>query len=247
MTSAALAGLAAVLLAALAGYLSPQRRPAERRLAALLAPPAPRPARQEAPGRRDLILAAGAAFLAWALVGGVPGVLAAALAGPGVALFLRRRQPPEVARRRARITRDLPFAADLIAVCLRAGSPPETAVAAAAEAVGGPLGERLAWVAGQLRLGADPEPTWQALTADPPLAPLARAMVRASASGAPLADLLSRTAEEARHASRALATAAARRAGVQAVAPLGLCFLPAFVLLGIIPPVAGLATTLWPP
>jgi hypothetical protein len=32
--------------------------------------------------------------------------------------------------------------------------------------------------------------------------------------------------------------------GVKAVAPLGLCFLPAFVLLGIIPVVAGLASAI---
>ena len=34
---------------------------------------------------------------------------------------------------------------------------------------------------------------------------------------------------------------AARRVGVLAVAPLGLCFLPAFVLLGVVPVVIGLA------
>jgi hypothetical protein len=39
-------------------------------------------------------------------------------------------------------------------------------------------------------------------------------------------------------------SAASRRrggSGVLAVAPLGLCFLPAFVLLGVVPVVAGLA------
>jgi hypothetical protein len=32
-----------------------------------------------------------------------------------------------------------------------------------------------------------------------------------------------------------------RRAGVLAAAPLGLCFLPAFVLVGVVPVVTGLA------
>jgi len=36
--------------------------------------------------------------------------------------------------------------------------------------------------------------------------------------------------------------AAARKVGVLAVAPLGLCFLPAFVCLGIVPVVVGLAS-----
>jgi pilus assembly protein TadC len=66
-------------------------------------------------------------------------------------------------------------------------------------------------------------------------------MTRAALSGAPVADVLSRLADDARREVRASSTAAARRVGVQAVAPLGLCFLPAFVFLGIIPVVAGLA------
>jgi pilus assembly protein TadC len=38
-----------------------------------------------------------------------------------------------------------------------------------------------------------------------------------------------------------LAAAAAERAGVLIAGPLGLCFLPAFVCLGIVPVVVGLA------
>ncbi|NJA60175.1 translation initiation factor IF-2, partial [Streptomyces sp. NEAU-H3] len=37
------------------------------------------------------------------------------------------------------------------------------------------------------------------------------------------------------------ATAAARRAGVLVTAPLGLCFLPAFLILGVAPVLLGLA------
>ncbi|MCW2792983.1 MAG: type secretion system protein, partial [Nocardioides sp.] len=36
----------------------------------------------------------------------------------------------------------------------------------------------------------------------------------------------------------------ARAVGVKAALPLGLCLLPAFVLIGIVPLVAGLLTTL---
>ncbi|MFD0891079.1 type II secretion system F family protein, partial [Streptosporangium algeriense] len=60
-------------------------------------------------------------------------------------------------------------------------------------------------------------------------------------SGAPVADILTRLADDARQEARSAASAAALRVGVQAVAPLGLCFLPAFVCLGIVPVVAGLA------
>ena len=36
----------------------------------------------------------------------------------------------------------------------------------------------------------------------------------------------------------------ARRAGVQAVGPLAACFLPAFVLVGVVPVVVGVAQAL---
>jgi pilus assembly protein TadC len=48
-------------------------------------------------------------------------------------------------------------------------------------------------------------------------------------------------ATEVRATALDAAEAAAQRAGVLITAPLGLCFLPAFVCLGIAPIVAGLA------
>jgi pilus assembly protein TadC len=51
------------------------------------------------------------------------------------------------------------------------------------------------------------------------------------------ADRAHQCRDDAAHA----ATAAAERAGVLIAGPLGLCFLPAFVCLGIVPVVAGLA------
>jgi pilus assembly protein TadC len=44
-----------------------------------------------------------------------------------------------------------------------------------------------------------------------------------------------------RDTGRHTATAAAERAGALIAGPLGLCFLPAFICLGIVPVVAGLA------
>ncbi|MFG1705466.1 type II secretion system F family protein [Nonomuraea sp. M3C6] len=128
--------------------------------------------------------------------------------------------------------------------CLLAGRPVSAATEIAATAIGGPLGQRLTWVSSQLRLGADPEPTWATLAKDPAMGQLSRAMSRAAQSGAPVADVLTRLADDARETARAASVASARSVGVKAVAPLGLCFLPAFVLLGIIPVIAGLASTI---
>ncbi|MFE3452043.1 type II secretion system F family protein [Nonomuraea sp. NPDC059194] len=193
------------------------------------------------PGRRAIMSGCGVAVITMLLVGGVAGVMAGPVVGALATVLVHKQAADQSRGDRERITADLPFAMDLMVACLQAGQPVSAATEIAATAVGGPLGQRLAWVSGQLRLGADPEPAWMALAREPSMGPLARAMSRAAQSGAPIADVLTRLADDARQASRTASLAAARRVGVQAVAPLGLCFLPAFVLLGVIPVVAGLA------
>lgn len=150
----------------------------------------------------------------------------------------------EQRRRKARLIADLPIAVDLLAACLRGGTPWGEAVEAVATTIGGPLGEALNGVAAQVRLGADPSTAWLALADDASLAPLARTAVRASQSGSSLAPTLARLARDQRRTARTEAAARARAAGIRAVAPLGLCFLPAFVLLGVVPAIAGIASTI---
>ncbi|WP_329088922.1 type II secretion system F family protein [Streptosporangium sp. NBC_01469] len=199
------------------------------------------PKERRRPGRGELATALAPGLAAFLAVGGLPGAVAG-IAGFWITLvILRRREPSEIREERRRVTADLPLAADLMVACLRVGQPVTGAIDVTVEAIGGPLGERLAWVSGQLRLGAAPESAWQALASERSLAPLARAMSRAALSGAPVADVLARLSDDSRRAARAASSAAAQRVGVQVVAPLGLCFLPAFVFLGIIPVVAGLA------
>ncbi|GAA4239422.1 hypothetical protein GCM10022254_59470 [Actinomadura meridiana] len=173
-------------------------------------------------------------------VGGVTGVLLAAT----VWFSFGRLGNAERRRRQARLTADLPIAVDLLAACLRGGAAWHEAVAAVADAVGGPLGDELEGVSIQIRLGADPAAAWSALGKEPILAPLARTAARASSTGAALATSLSRLARDQRQAARTAAAARARAAGIQALAPLGLCFLPAFVLLGVVPAIAGIASTI---
>ncbi|HYN96013.1 MAG TPA: type II secretion system F family protein, partial [Pilimelia sp.] len=102
-------------------------------------------------------------------------------------------------------------------------------------ALGGPLGVRLATVGRALRLGADPAEAWVHLSAVPGADRLVAAAVRSSASGGSLAGGLARLADDLRADRTVAAEAAARRAGVLIVLPLGLCFLPAFVLAGLAP------------
>ena len=53
-----------------------------------------------------------------------------------------------------------------------------------------------------------------------------------------------RLADELARTARADVEDRARAVGVKAAVPLGLCLLPAFLLLGIVPLVAGLMSTL---
>ena len=136
-------------------------------------------------------------------------------------------------------------ALDVLAACLYSGAPLERALHSVAGAFGDPVATVLGAAARQLALGAPPELAWTAALADPRWSPAARAIVRAHYSGAPLTDVLSRTADEQRRELRLAAEAGASRAAVRAVLPLGVCFLPAFVLVGIVPVVAGFAGSLW--
>ncbi|MFF3236557.1 type II secretion system F family protein [Micromonospora sp. NPDC002931] len=230
------------------------RRPLRRLRALRGAPPGVRPAgsarRPVAPGagheapedarsrrRPDAIrLAAGLGGLAVAvLVGGWSGLLTAVPAALLLDRLLRRIEPPAVRRRRLREAADLPLAADLLAAAMRAGAPVDRSVLAVADALDGPLADRLARVGRLLRLGGGPEEAWEPLASVPGAERLTAAVLRSSNSGGALAGALTRLADDLRADRATAAEAAARRAGVLIVLPLGLCFLPAFILAGLVP------------
>jgi pilus assembly protein TadC len=69
-------------------------------------------------------------------------------------------------------------------------------------------------------------------------------MARAQRSGAPVATTVQRLADELAASARAEVEDRARAVGVKAAVPLGVCLLPSFLLLGIVPMVAGLVSGL---
>ena len=236
------AAVAAVTLALLAGLVVAGPAGAEVRLRRL------RPAR--GPGQLRLPVpvwtpraVAAAAMVALLAGHGVPALALVAVAvasrGPGA-----RRTRAET-RVRARLTRDLPRAADLLATCLEAGAEPASALAEVAAAIGGPLEARLRPVA--LALAAGSPATRAGVGSggpDDPVGRLVRTLVRAGETGAPLASSVRDLAADERERARWDALERARRAGVRAVGPLAACFLPAFVLVGVLPVVVGVARSL---
>ncbi|MFB9545142.1 type II secretion system F family protein [Micromonospora sagamiensis] len=193
----------------------------------------------EATSRRrpDVVrLTAGLAGIAVAVVvGGWPGLAGGALAAATLDRLLRRIEPPAVRNRRLTEVADLPLAADLLAAAMRAGAPVDRAVIAVAEALGGPLADRLGRVGRTLLLGGTPEEAWVHLAPVAGADRLVNAAVRSAQSGAALAGALGRLADDLRTDRAVAAEASARRAGVLIVLPLGLCFLPAFILAGLVP------------
>jgi len=160
--------------------------------------------------------------------------------------WLGRMPSEEERRHRERMIAQLPLAVELLAAQLRAGRSPMQSLETVARAVSEPLGPELALVAASLRVGSTSTAAWSRFLDDPALSRLGRAMIRAWESGSPLASSLERLADDARRLRRAEAERFARSIGVRAAAPLGLCFLPAFIVLGVVPLIASMATTVLP-
>lgn len=208
---------------------------------------------------REAASMAGAVALAVALFGGLVGCLLGAVAAYGVRRLLRgrgargdvtkrayanKKGEKGVAGAESAVTGQLPITAELLAACLAAGSGPGEAAGAVGGSVGGPLGGGLVRASAELRLGGDPLAVWARLGELPGAAELARCMERAATTGVPAVEPVGRLAAECRAQRARAATERARRAAVLVTGPLGLCFLPAFLLAGVVPVVIGLARSL---
>ncbi|WP_406639352.1 type II secretion system F family protein [Amycolatopsis sp. WGS_07] len=129
----------------------------------------------------------------------------------------------------------------MLAACLRAGMPVPTALDAVAPGAPPDTGNALRATANLLALGADPAPSWAPVRARPGFAELAVAATRTARSGAALASTADDLARRVRDGLGVEAEERAERAGVALALPVGLCFLPAFFALGVLPVVLGLA------
>jgi Flp pilus assembly protein TadB len=141
---------------------------------------------------------------------------------------------------------DVALAADLVVAGLAAGVPLMIAVRAAGEAIGGPIGAVLAEASHRHGVGADPTATLAGLTGAPATARLGRALLRASESGMSPVHVLQAAADGERGRRRTDRVSRARAAGSLAALPVGVFFLPAFVLVAVVPVVVGALSTVVP-
>lgn len=130
---------------------------------------------------------------------------------------------------------------DLLAACLRAGLPVVDALRAVAGGLPDAAAEALRRTSDLVALGAAAEEAWQPALDCPDTAALARAARRSARSGTALASAAVELAHRMRAELTDDAEARAQRAAVLITGPLGLCFLPGFLCLGVVPVVIGLA------
>ena len=205
--------------------------------------------------RRPRRLAVRAGVVAGVLLGALvataaPGLLPVALAGaivwPAAVRVARRRA---AARRLAIRSEAAPAVLDLLGAALLAGLNPHKAVLRVAERAPELLQDDLGMAAAVLRLGGTPAAALRAAADRSGLEELraaAAALEVAERWGAPPAEALAARAEALRSRARLHAEAEAGRAAVRLAFPLVLCFLPAFVLLTVVPTVAGSLRALTP-
>lgn len=207
-----------------------------REVALIGAPPiAPNVDAAEVMRRRILAAAALAGLAVWLLTGG--GALSALL-GAGSAMGAARvlyrmtgnpRIDPVVLQRQAA------DAAELMAACLASGATLQRTTAEVARALQAPISVMLHEANAMMTMGAAVDVAWQGLASHEETAPIGRAVIRSANSGAPSAEALLQVAADLRNRRHAAAQTRVRSVAVAAVGPLGLCFLPAFLLLGVVP------------
>jgi pilus assembly protein TadC len=126
---------------------------------------------------------------------------------------------------------------DLLDVAIGTGASVPRAASAVGAAVGGAQGAALARGGTALLLGASWSSAW---SAEAP-ADVVGALESSWATGSAPGPALRGRADQLRRERRTRTRTAAGALGVRLVLPLGLCFLPAFVLLGLVPMLLSLA------
>lgn len=185
-----------------------------------------------------------AAFGAAAFVSG-PLVLPAGLVAVAVVwVWAGRAEPASARRRRAAMERELPALVQLLVGALESGCDVADAARIVSASMPGPAARLLAVVPQRLSLGMSPEEAWRAVLELPELEPLGRTMVRAHRSGTSVTRALGVLADELERRATERVEQRARTVGVRAAVPLGLCLLPSFLLIGIVPLAVSLMQTL---
>jgi pilus assembly protein TadC len=166
-------------------------------------------------------------------------VVLAAAVGYGVVRWQRKSHRLADRTTEAKRALAMPVALDVLSACLAIGASHEVALRAVGTGVAGALGDDLRTVSRAMAAGADAAEAWSLIDAAD-LQSLGAILTRTRTTGAPVTPLLVLLADQQRQRARAVAMDSARALGVRVAGPLGLCFLPAFLVVAVVPLIVSL-------
>lgn len=194
-------------------------------------------------GRTRVLAGGSAAAVALLLIDGWLGWALAALASAGAMAAVGHLVPRATRLREQSVARELPVALDLLAAMVASGAPLRRAVSEVARVSPPTTAEVLSLVAAHTDIGVNDEQAWRVLLGRNDWAqgwvPVARDLARGAASGTGMEATLHTHASDARRRRQESLELRARTVGVRSVMPLMVCFLPAFLLVGVVPIIAG--------
>lgn len=157
----------------------------------------------------------------------------------------RRRASPDDAAGGAGKTRvggvaSVPLLLELLGAALDSGLTVQGALRVVANVADQGIREGLLRVVAGLEIGASWQSSWEGSLGRGDIARIHEALSFGALTGAPAAPILYAEAQQHRTAAGRLAEKRAAALGVRLVLPLGLCSLPAFIALGIVPVVVAM-------
>lgn len=190
-----------------------------------------------APDRKIMLIGLALGLAVAGVVGDVLGLIAGIAAGIAtIGVLSRNKEPANLQSLRL----ELPETLEFLAVCIEAGLPINQAVTTVAEISPPATQTVLAEVTSRHRIGLVGPVAWHPLQNHPVWGTVALDVARTERSGTSLTSTLRLHAADARQERRDAATQRARSVAVKSVVPLMTCFLPAFVLVGVVPIIIGL-------
>jgi pilus assembly protein TadC len=209
--------------------------------------------RPDAPPLVRRVLLSGASALGFGLaaaqiIGWSRGLiwLAVPIMAAAGALLLGWTEPRSAGRRRQQLIMEAPQALELMAACVGAGLPVRAACAAVVRACDGPVADDLGQVLAFMELGMGDAAALRTIRDHPQLGVAAADLARSVESGTSTVESLRHHAAAAREARRSGLQVRARAVGVRSVLPLMTCFIPSFLLLGIVPAVVSAVSNALP-
>jgi len=181
----------------------------------------------------------GGMALAWVFSSSLISLGVGAVAGGAASRWLVKSTQTD-AKAQAALAREFPLVLGFLAAVVESGAPVRFAAQAVSEVCDDGNAARLRKVLAQCDVGFTDAEAWRTLVDDPVWGDVARELARCVDTGAAVGDVLRTAAVRATKTAAAQATTKARSVGVSSTLPLVACFLPAFLLVGVVPIVGGL-------